>query len=212
MDSFPENPIEFALEAISRRDEEVAEALLDGRRMRTEKGRSTVVDAILTLVRSGARPTVADIAEVSGISERTIFRYFPDRNSMFAACAVEVLSSIAHCFTIHPIDGDLDARVRRLVELRVEGTLIGGKFAEWVEGTDNLSPAQTLLITMRDEQFRTQIANWFAPELAGDDAELIPVLNAFLMHRPIGMLLDQLPREQVVDLLVVAVGRMLRKS
>ena len=212
MDAFPDNPVEFALDVIAQRDREVAEALLDGRRMRTEKGRSTVVDAILTLVRSGARPTVADIAEVSGISERTIFRYFPDRNSMFAACAVEIFSSLVHCLTIHPIDGDLDARVRRLVELRVEATLIGGKFAEWVEGTDNLSPAQTLLITMRDEQLRLQLGSWFAAELEGENAEILPTLNVFLMHRPIGMLLDQMSRDRVVDLLVVAVGRMLRDS
>lgn len=79
-----------------------------------------------------------------------------------------------------------------------------------MEGSDNLSPSQTLLITMRDEQLRLQLEGWFAAELQGENAAVLPTLNVFLMHRPIGMLLDQMPREQVIDLLVIAVGRMLR--
>src|SRR5690242_15042648 len=75
-----------------------AEPVIDGRRLRAERGRAAVVAATLELVDGGNPvPTFADIAEVSGVSERTIFRYFPDREALFGAVATEVFPRIAHC-------------------------------------------------------------------------------------------------------------------
>ena len=73
-----------------------------------------MVAATLELVDAGNPvPTFADIAEASGVSERTIFRYFPDRDALFGAVATEVFPRIAHCLVITPPDGDLPTRAAR---------------------------------------------------------------------------------------------------
>lgn len=52
-------------------------AVVDGRRARRERGRTTVIDAMLALLQDGVVPLSADlVAERSGVSVASIFRYF----------------------------------------------------------------------------------------------------------------------------------------
>src|ERR1700689_2883238 len=49
----------------------------DGRRLRRDRNREAVVDALLDLYSEGnLRPSTAEIAERAGISPRSLFRYF----------------------------------------------------------------------------------------------------------------------------------------
>lgn len=209
MSSFPQSPFDAFLDAIAERNSEVAQSISDGRRMRTERGRAAVVQALLTLVNEGSHPTVADIARLSGVSERTVFRYLPDREAMYIATAVEIFPKIAHCITLHPPGADLDVRLRELITLRTEITQVGGKFAEWVESTDKPSVAQSTIIAMRGEQLQTQIVAFLSPEISGENEVLIPVINALLMHRPIASLLEKMSAVDAIDALFLAVRRML---
>ena len=209
MEPIPESPFEALLEAISERNAEAAQAMSDGRRMRTERGRAAVVEELLALVNQGIHPTVAEIAEQSGVSERTVFRYFPDRESMYIAIAVEIFPKIAHCFSLKPPKAGLDERLRGLVQLRVEMTEVAGKYADWVESTDKPTIAQTTITALRREQMRRQIAVWLAPELSDDRSNLGTVINAMLTQRPIGMILEELSPEQTTEVLVNAVRRIL---
>ncbi len=209
MEPIPESPFEALLEAISERNAEAAQAMSDGRRMRTERGRAAVVEGLLALVNQGIHPTVAEIAEQSGVSERTVFRYFPDRESMYIAIAVEIFPKIAHCLSLQPPTAGLDERLRGLVQLRVEMTEVAGKYADWVESTDKPTIAQTTITALRREQMRRQIAVWLAPELSDDRSNLSTVINAMLTQRPIGMILEELSPEQTTEVLVNAVRRIL---
>lgn len=209
MEPIPESPFEALLEAISERNAEAAQAMSDGRRMRTERGRAAVVEGLLALVNQGIHPTVAEIAEQSGVSERTVFRYFPDRESMYIAIAVEIFPKIAHCLSLQPPTEGLDERLRGLVQLRVEMTEVAGKYADWVESTDKPTIAQTTITALRREQMRRQIAVWLAPELSDDRSNLSTVINAMLTQRPIGMILEELSPEQTTEVLVNAVRRIL---
>ncbi|NCY16711.1 MAG: TetR/AcrR family transcriptional regulator [Actinobacteria bacterium] len=112
---------------------------VDGRRLRAERGRSAVLNAALELVDSGnPAPTIAEIAEASGVSERTIFRYFPDRDALFSALVFEVIPRIARYLSFDRPDGALAERVERLVSQRCEFVRVAGPFARSVE---TLSPA-----------------------------------------------------------------------
>ena len=210
MQQRPDPTLDGFLAVIAERNAEAAEALSDGRRMRTERGRTAVVEALFEFVNEGNHPTVAQIAERAGVSERTVFRYFPDREAMYTAAAVEVFPKVAHCLSLFPPDEPFEVRLRKLLELRIEITQIGGKIAQWVESDDRPSELQKTILSLRSEQLRQQIASWLAPELEGENAALLPALNAMLNHWPVGMLLDELSAEECVNVLYRAISQMLR--
>lgn len=59
-------------------------ASIDGRRARRDRNRETVVDAILSLYREGnVSPSLDEIAERSGVSHRSVFRYFEDLEELY---------------------------------------------------------------------------------------------------------------------------------
>lgn len=61
----------------------MTEADLDGRHARRSRNREAVVDAYLDLIRAGnPHPSIADVAERSGVSHRSVFRYFADRDEL----------------------------------------------------------------------------------------------------------------------------------
>src|SRR6478736_1996929 len=138
-------------------DRGVAEPVIDGRRRRAERGRAAVVTATLELVDAGNPvPTFADIAEASGVSERTIFRYFPDRDALFGAVASEVFPRVAHCLVLDPPPGDLATRAPALVALRVE---LAGRTAGLARSVDRLAPTSRLgaaLMAVRNERLCEQ--------------------------------------------------------
>lgn len=56
----------------------------DGRTARSERTRHAIVDALLALLEAGnLRPTTAEIADQAGVSERSIFQHFPNREALF---------------------------------------------------------------------------------------------------------------------------------
>ncbi len=198
------------LALIAERNAEAADALSDGRRMRTERGRAAVVEALIDLVNEGNHPTVAQIAERAGVSERTVFRYFPDREAMYTAAAVEIFPKVAHCVSLVPPDGPTEVRLRELLKLRVEITQIAGRIAQWVESDDKPSDLQKTIVTLRGEHLYQQVTIWLQPELATADHSLASVLNSMLNHWPVGMLLEEFSPEECVDALYSAIIKMLR--
>lgn len=63
---------------------------LDGRRERGARNKEAVVSALLELYSQGEiQPPAARIAEMAGVSERSVFRYFDDMEDL-AGCAIGV--------------------------------------------------------------------------------------------------------------------------
>lgn len=57
----------------------------DGRTARSDRTRHAIVDALLALLEAGnLRPTTAEIADEAGVSERSVFQHFPNREALFA--------------------------------------------------------------------------------------------------------------------------------
>jgi AcrR family transcriptional regulator len=78
----------------------------DGRTVRGERTRQALVDALLSLLYEGhLKPTVTEIAERAGVSERSVFQHFPDREALFEAVAHQQYERVMP--TLHPIDTTL---------------------------------------------------------------------------------------------------------
>jgi TetR/AcrR family transcriptional regulator of autoinduction and epiphytic fitness len=78
----------------------------DGRTIRAERTRQALVDAMLALLDEGQlQPTAERIAERAGVSERSVFQHFADREVLYQAVAVQQFERIVP--TLKPVDVSL---------------------------------------------------------------------------------------------------------
>jgi TetR/AcrR family transcriptional regulator of autoinduction and epiphytic fitness len=97
----------------------VAKGARDGRTVRAERTRQALVDALLALLDEGQlQPTAERIAERAGVSERSLFQHFADREALYQAVAVQQYERIVP--TLEPIDVSLPLpeRIAAFVEQR----------------------------------------------------------------------------------------------
>ena len=83
-----------------------AKSTRDGRTVRAERTRQALVDALLALLYEGQlQPTAERIAARAGVSERSLFQHFADREALYQAVAVQQYERIVP--TLDPIDVSL---------------------------------------------------------------------------------------------------------
>jgi AcrR family transcriptional regulator len=140
----------------------------DGRRLRRDRNRDAVVDALLSLYNEGnLNPSTEEIASRSGVSARSLFRYFDDVDDLCQAAIVQQQQAVGHLL---PIDAEpsqpLDLKVAALVRQRSE-------LFEAIESAATVSrlraPFQLVVADRLTEGrafLRLQLATLFAPELA----------------------------------------------
>jgi TetR/AcrR family transcriptional regulator of autoinduction and epiphytic fitness len=93
----------------------------DGRVVRRERNRDAVVDSIMVLIQAGeTQPSMADVAALAGVSERSIFRHFETRDALFAAVIERQLEVVSAVLQEVPTTGTLTDRVGALVEGRAQ--------------------------------------------------------------------------------------------
>jgi AcrR family transcriptional regulator len=144
---------------------------LDGRRAWRDRNRLAVVDALLDLYAEGnLRPGALEVAERSGVSRRSVFRYFDDRDDLDRAAIERQQERVRHLLEIPAIgEGALSGRIARLAEQRVA-------LFEQVQPAARVSRARApfhKVIAEELEQSRRfltrQVERQLAPELAGMD-------------------------------------------
>jgi TetR/AcrR family transcriptional regulator of autoinduction and epiphytic fitness len=93
---------------------------VDGRSARSDRTRRALTDAMLALLDEGdLRPTAAAIAARAGVSERTLFQHFPDREALFQGAALAQAERIGPLVKEMPgPDVPLDERVQAFVAQR----------------------------------------------------------------------------------------------
>jgi len=93
---------------------------LDGRRARRGRNRVAVVDALLELFREGElNPAVTTVAERSGVSLRSVFRYFDDLDEMGRMAIARHAEGNEHLLQLKGLGtGSREDRIKRLVEQR----------------------------------------------------------------------------------------------
>jgi AcrR family transcriptional regulator len=87
--------------------------------VRAERTRQALVDAMLDLLYEGdLQPTTERIAERAGVSERSVFQHFADRETLYQAVAMQQFERIMP--TLRPIDpsGPLPDRIDAFVAQR----------------------------------------------------------------------------------------------
>src|SRR5215217_8441301 len=144
-----------------------APTAVDGRNLRAERTRTALAAAYLDLLTEGdLRPTAERIAERAGVSPRSVFKHFPDRESLFAA-ASEIQES-----RIRDLMGDLpdpsaplEERLDAFVDQRA-------RFHEFVSPvrrsallTEPFSPVIAEKLKMARAAGAAHVGQVFAPEL-----------------------------------------------
>jgi TetR/AcrR family transcriptional regulator, regulator of autoinduction and epiphytic fitness len=91
----------------------------DGRAARARRTRDAIVTALLELLEEGdLRPTGDLIAARAGVSERSIFQHFPERDQLLAAVGERQRERVLAIVERIPPDLSLDERIDRLVDQR----------------------------------------------------------------------------------------------
>lgn len=144
---------------------------VDGRTARRDRNRDAVLDAALELFRDDAMfPGPAEVAERSGVSRRSVQRYFDDMDALVRAAMGRHLERVGPLFEIEGLGvGALEGRIDRLVGARLR---LYESVAPMVRAALLRARSSTLirdrLIEARAALFG-QVEAMFAPELAALD-------------------------------------------
>ena len=156
-------------------------AIVDGRQRRRARNREAVVDALLDLYRDGnLRPSSEEIAARSGLSPRSLFRYFDDVDDLIRAA---IRSQEARALPLVPVaaaPGDhFDVKVAALVDQRFRLFEAVGHAAAVSRLRSPFQPLLAAELTQNRKYLRNQVQRLFAPELAGmDEARMTSALAA----------------------------------
>lgn len=158
----------------------------DGRTARRDRNRDAVLDAAIDLFREDAEfPGPAQVAERSGVSRRSVQRYFDDMDSLLRAAMARHLRRVDHLFTLdQPGDDDLDARIARLVEARLHLYAAIAPMARAANLRARSNPLIRERLAERRQLLLDQVDAMFAPELAAlsarDRRERVAALDVLL--------------------------------
>ena len=98
-----------------------SEGRVDGRRLRSERSRLAIVDAVLVLQEEGVLvPTAQQIADRAGVGIRSFFRHFEDMESLFKAIDDHIRDSYEALFISGDRSGTLEERIDGMVRRRAD--------------------------------------------------------------------------------------------
>jgi AcrR family transcriptional regulator len=139
----------------------------DGRRLRRDRNRMAVVDALLDLYgESNLRPSTAEIAERAGLSHRSLFRYFDDFDDL---CREAVFRAEQRARPLIPIEVDraapLTDRIEALVTQRMRLFEALGPVAQVSRLNAPFAQVLAAELTKNRAFLRAQLTDLFASEL-----------------------------------------------
>jgi AcrR family transcriptional regulator len=182
---------------------------VDGRNARRDRNRELVLDAALELFAEGhLEPSALDVALRSGVSERSVFRYFEDRDALLRAAVDRHLERTGPLFEIgggH--EGTIDERIARCVAHRLR---LYRAVAPTARVAVQRAPTNDLIREQFDaarRRLRQQLATMFAPELAAMPAAqrraAVAVADTLFQFESVEYLHEHLhlPPAQVADAL-----------
>jgi len=144
------------------------DSAMDGRTARRDRNRDLVLDAVIELfTEDQLAPNAADVAARSGVSLRSVYRYFEDHDALVRAAIARHAERVAPLLEVPDLGtGPFEERVRRFVDLRMR---LYEAAAPTARAAALRAPANPLL---RDQMervratLRSQTEAMFAPELA----------------------------------------------
>jgi TetR/AcrR family transcriptional regulator of autoinduction and epiphytic fitness len=145
---------------------EAATEQRDGRTVRAQRTRQALVDALLSLLDEGRlTPTAAEIAGRAGVSERSVFQHFPDREALFESVARQQYERVLS--TLQPVDPtppvaeriELFTRQRARLYERIRGVRRAALLIE------HESPAAAAWLTRARREKAAEVERVFGAEL-----------------------------------------------
>lgn len=158
-------------------------APVDRRRLRSERSRELVVAALLAYFDEGeSQPGAARIAARAGVSERSVFRYFDDLDTLAAEAVERQIERIGPVYEAPKSTGSLDRRIAALVDQRLRIHDAAAVASEAGRRVEARAPSVARWFARRRRLLRAQVEAQFAPELATrrgrDRTELVDALDA----------------------------------
>ncbi|MCU0268863.1 MAG: TetR/AcrR family transcriptional regulator [Acidimicrobiales bacterium] len=195
-----------------------ADPVPDGRAARRDRNRAAVLDAVVALFgEDDLDPSPEQVAVRSGVSLRSVYRYFEDREGLLRAAIDRQVGEVLPLLHLHAIGrGPLRRRVDELVEarLRLYEAVAPAARAARRGATTNAVLRDQVELTRR--VLREQFERQFAPELdpltpgrrdavaaAGDALCQIETLDLYRVHR--GFSVAQ-TRELLAEALLLLLG------
>jgi AcrR family transcriptional regulator len=144
------------------------EATLDGRRLRRDRNRDAVVEALLDLYRSGnLAPSTDQIAERAGISARSLFRYFDDVDALIRTAVARQQEHLAPLYALSSSsDQPLAVRIERFVNDRARLLDAMGPVGQLARSIAARQPLIATELGRIRAVLRDQLVEVFGPELA----------------------------------------------
>jgi AcrR family transcriptional regulator len=145
-----------------------ADGATDGRQLRRQRNRQAVVEALLDLYRDGnLRPSTEEIAARSGLSPRSLFRYFEDVDGLTRSAIMAQEARIMPLVTIDVRPEEpTEHKIAALVEQRFRLFDAVGNAAAVVRLRSPFNPVLAAELSRNRRFLRTQVSSLFAPELA----------------------------------------------
>jgi AcrR family transcriptional regulator len=145
----------------------VTDTVEDGRVARGRRTREAVIDVLLTLYTEGnLTPTIEDIASRVGISTRSIYHHFQDRDALAVALAEHQKAHHPELFIAHPISGSRTERIAGIVAHRAEFYETVAPVRRAALAVMHASPAIETQQTNLTARLRRQLTRTFETELS----------------------------------------------
>jgi len=161
---------------------------VDGRTLRRTRGRAAVTDAMIELVLAGhLPPSVEQLADRSGVSVASIFRYFDGLDDLRRAATEVYFLRYDHLFEIPDIgEGELPERVTRVVDVRLRLYDVAGPMGRLIRlrahanatAQDNLARLRGTYADQLQNHFDNELSA-FAPEERLDLVGVMTTLTSF---------------------------------
>jgi AcrR family transcriptional regulator len=137
----------------------------DGRHLRVDRGRRIAVDAAVSILAKGELLLSIDqIAEESGLSRRTLFRYFGSVDGLVQEMMDIYIPVVFSLFSTPPTKGSLEQRVRGLLSIHVQFAKQFGHLARTIDRVVEVAPTASDAKVLREATFRRQTEAWLLPE------------------------------------------------
>lgn len=156
----------------------------DGRTARRGRGRDAVLDTVHEMfVEGNYAPSVEDVAARSGVSLRSVYRYFEDTEALLHLAIERRMAVVGELYGLGELgEGDLPDRVAALVNQRL---VLHTKLAPTIRAAmlrAPFSPQIAEQVRQRRDLLAHQVAVQFAPEAVALDKargeELLACIDA----------------------------------
>ncbi len=99
---------------------------LQGRHNQRQRTRDDIIAATIGLLKSGAAPSMAEIAEAARVSRRTIYLHFPTIDQLQVDAKIGLLSqrAVDEGFELVDPGGDVEARVTAMIDAIIENARV----------------------------------------------------------------------------------------